>query len=65
MYRKCWGIISVDFDAIYQMLIIYYAFVRYSKEKMNKMKQSISFRKACDSFRKEAFYNILIVSGTL
>jgi len=65
MPRKCWGIISVDFDAIYQMLIIYSAFVRYSKEKMNKMKQSISFRNVYDSVRKETFYNTLIVSGTL
>jgi len=34
MKRKFWGIISVDFDAIQcQMLIIYSAFVRYSKKK--------------------------------
>ena len=34
---------------------------------MNKIKQSISFRKAYDSVRKEALYvyNILIVSGIL
>jgi hypothetical protein len=63
MKRTFWGIIGVDFDAIQcQMLIIYSAFVRYSKEKRNKMKQSVSFRKAYDSVRKEVFYNILILS---
>ena len=67
MQSKFWGIISADFDAACQMLIIYSAFVRCSKEKMNKIKQSISFRKAYDSVRKEALYvyNILIVSGIL
>jgi len=65
MQRKFWGLISADFDALCQMLIIYSAFIRYLKEKMNTMKQSISFRKAYDSVRKEALYNILIVSGTL
>ena len=65
MHRKFWGIISVDFNATCQMLIIYSALVRYWKEERNIMKQRISFRRAYDSVRKEALYNILILSGTL
>ena len=65
MHRKFWGIISVNFDATCQKLIIYSAFVRYWKEKRNIMKQRIRFRKAYDSVRKEALYNVLIVFGTL
>jgi len=37
------GVVSVDFDAIDQLLIIYSAFVKYLREKGNKMKQRISY----------------------
>jgi hypothetical protein len=33
MQRKLLGIISVDFDAVGQLLIIYSAFVKYLKKK--------------------------------
>ena len=64
MQRTFWGII-VDFDATGQMLIIYSAFVKYSRESRNTLKQCMSFREAYDSFRMEALYNILFEYGTL
>jgi len=35
-------IINVDFDITGQLLIIYYAFVKYLRKNGNKMKQCIS-----------------------
>ena len=43
MQEKVLGIISVDFDATGQLLIIYCAFVKYLRKNGNKMKQYISF----------------------
>jgi len=42
MQRKLLGIISVDFDATGQLLIIYSALVKYLKKNGNTMKQCIS-----------------------
>jgi len=42
MQRKLLGIINVDFDATGQLLITYFAFVKYTREKNgNTMKQFI------------------------
>ena len=41
--RKLLGIISMDFDTIYRLLILYSAFVKYLKKYGNKMKQCISY----------------------
>jgi hypothetical protein len=37
------GIISVDFDATSQLLIIYSVFVKYLRKNVNKTKQCISY----------------------
>jgi len=43
MQRKVLGIINVDFDTTGQLLIIYYAFVKYMRKKNgNTMKQCIT-----------------------
>jgi hypothetical protein len=43
MYRNLLGggVISVDFDATDELLIIYSAFVKYLREKGNKMKHQL------------------------
>ena len=46
------GIISVNFDATYQLLIIYYAFVKYFRKNGNT-RLFIDFKKAYDSVRRE------------
>jgi len=43
MQRKLLGIISVDFDATGQLLIIYSAFIKYLRRNGNTMKQCISY----------------------
>ena len=43
MQRTLSGIISVDFYATGQLLIIYYAFVKYLRKNRNTMKQCISY----------------------
>jgi hypothetical protein len=53
MQRKLLGISSVDFDATGQLLVIYYAFVKYF----------VDFKKVYDSVRREVLYNILIEFG--
>ena len=35
MQRKLLGVISVDFDTIGQLLIIYFAFVKYSRKSIS------------------------------
>ena len=60
---KIMGIISVEFDAISQLLIIYSAFIKYLKkmeykEAMHKL--FIDFKEAYDSVRREVLCNILI-----
>jgi hypothetical protein len=63
--RELFGIISVDFDATRQLLIIYSAFVKYFRKNWNTMKQGISYcwtsRKLI--VRREVLYNILIENG--
>jgi len=44
MQRKLVGIISVDFDATGQLLIIYSEFVKYLRKNGNTMKQCIIYR---------------------
>jgi hypothetical protein len=39
MQRKLLGIISVDFEATGELLIIYAAIVKYLRENWNKIKQ--------------------------
>jgi hypothetical protein len=67
MQRKLLGIINVDSDAIGQLLIIYSVFVKYLKRKWEHNKAVhqlfIDFKKAYDSVRREALYNILIEFG--
>jgi hypothetical protein len=57
MQRKLLGIISVDFDATGQLLILYCAFVKYLRKNGNKMEvvhqTFINFKKAYDSIRRE------------
>ena len=43
MQRKLLGIISVDFEAIGQVQIIYSAFVKYLRKNSNKTWQCISY----------------------
>jgi len=43
MQRKLLGIISVEFDATGQLLIIYSAFVKYLRKNGNKKKQCINY----------------------
>ena len=59
------GIISVAFNEMGQLLIIYFQFVRYlrEKKKWNTVRQCIEFKEANDSVRWEVLYNILIEFG--
>ncbi len=57
------GIISVGFNKLGQLLIIYFGFVRYLRKKNNTMRQCIEFKEAYDSVRWEVWYNILIEFG--
>jgi hypothetical protein len=63
MQGKLLGIISVDFDATGQLLIIYSAFIKYLRKSGNTMKQCIDLKKAYDSIRREVMYNILTEFG--
>jgi hypothetical protein len=45
MHRKFLGTISVDFDATGQLLIIYFAFIKYFRKNGNTMKQCSSYLK--------------------
>jgi len=62
MERKLLGIISVDFDATDQLLIICFAFVIYWEWEYNDAVHQlfIDFKKAYDSVRREILCNILI-----
>jgi hypothetical protein len=57
-------IISVDFDATGQLLIIYSAFIKYVRKEWEYNEAMhhifIDFKKAYDSVRREVLYNILI-----
>ena len=67
MQKKLLEIINVDSDAIGQLLIIYSVFVKYLIKKWEHNEAGhqlfIDFKKACDSVRREALYNILIEFG--
>src|SRR5215475_1726679 len=67
MHRKLLRIINVDSDAIGQLLIIYSIFVKYLEKKWEYNESVhqlfIDFKKAYDSVRREALYNILIEFG--
>jgi len=70
MWRKLLGIISVDFDTISQLLIIYSAFTKYLKKKGGGGEYNeavhqlfIDFKKSYNSVRREVLYNILIEFG--
>ena len=55
------GIVIVDFDEMGQLLIIYFGFVIYLREKKKViLRQCIEFKEACDSVRLEVLYNIHI-----
>jgi len=64
MRRKLSGIITVDFDAIGRLLIIYSAFAKYLRKKWEYNEEVhqlfIDFKKAYDSVRREVLYKILI-----
>ena len=49
------GIVSVGFDKLGQLLIIYFGFVRCLKKKGTTMRQSIEFKEASDSVRWEVY----------
>jgi len=61
------GIINVDSDATCQLLIIYFAFVKYLRKKWKYNEavhqHFIDFKKTYDSVRREVLYNVLIVFG--
>ena len=59
------GIINVDSDAIGRLLIIYSVFVKCLRKNGNEAVQQlfIDFKKAYDSVRREALYDILIEFG--
>jgi hypothetical protein len=67
MQRKLLGIINVDSDTIGQLLIIYSVFVKYLRKKWEQNEAvhqlCIDFKKAYDSVKREALYNILIEFG--
>ena len=67
MRRKLSGIISVAFDAIGRLLIIYSAFAKYLRKKCEYNEEVhqlfIDFKKAYDSVRREVLYKILIEFG--
>jgi hypothetical protein len=64
---KLSGIISMGFDVTDQLLIRFYAFVRYGRKKweyneaVNQL--FLDFKKAYDSVRMDVLYNILIKFG--
>jgi len=64
MQRKLLGINSVDFDGTGQLLIIYYAFVKYFRKKWEYSEAVhhlfVDFKKACGSVRREVLCNILL-----
>jgi hypothetical protein len=59
MQRKLLGIINVDFKAKDQLVITYSAFIKYLRKNGNKIRLFTDFKKACDSVRKEVFYDTL------
>jgi hypothetical protein len=64
---KLFGTISVDFDVTDQLLIRFFAFVRYWKKKWEYNQTVhqlfIDFKKAYDSVKREVLYKILRETG--
>jgi hypothetical protein len=64
---KLLGIITVGFEVKDQLLIRSFAFVRYWRKNGSTTRQYhqlfVDFKKAYDSVRREALYNILIEFG--
>jgi len=60
-------IINVDSNVIGPLLIIYSAFIKYLRKKQEYNiavhQLFIDFKQSYDSFRREAFYSILVESG--
>jgi hypothetical protein len=66
---KLLGIISVGFNVTDQLLIIFFAFVRYWRKKWEYSETVhqlfTDFRKAYESVKREGLYNILMEFGVL
>jgi hypothetical protein len=56
-------IISVGFVLTDQLLIRFYAFIRYWRKNGSTNRQFFSFKKAYDSVSREVLHNILIEFG--
>ena len=63
MQRKLLGVISVDFDATGQLLIIHQILEKEWEYNEAEHQLFIDFKNAHDSVRREGLYNILIESG--
>ena len=67
MQRKLLEIINIDFGLTGQLLIIYFAFVKFFLKKWEYIEEVhqlfIDLKKTYDSVRREVLYNILIDFG--
>jgi hypothetical protein len=67
MQRKLLGIINVNFNTTGQLLIIYFAFVKYLRKKWENNEAVhhlfLDFKQVFDSVTREVLYNILIEFG--
>jgi len=54
MQRKLLEIMSVGFDRTGQLLIMYYAVIKYLRKNGNTMMHCIDFKNDCDSVRWES-----------
>ena len=57
------GIINVAFNATGSLLNVYSGFAKCLRKNGNTVKKFISFKKACDSVRREVLLKILIEFG--
>jgi len=58
-------IISVDFDATGELLIVYFAVIKYLGKNGNTVKQCYRLTEASNSVGREVLYDILIGLGIL
>jgi uncharacterized membrane protein YukC len=68
MQGKLLGIMSIGFTVTGQLMIIYFAFVKYMKKKKQEYNEVvhqlfINCKKAYDSVRRDVFYIVLTESG--
>ena len=67
MQRNLLGIISMDFDATGELLIIYFAVIKYLRKKWEYNEAVhqliIDFKEACNLVRREVLYDIIIGFG--